>query len=111
MSSNSVTPPAPVVKLTAIQIIENEIVEFFKQREQAIANLHAVNGAIQGAQQLLAKLKAEAVKAEAEAQKILTEVEAGAKKVLTEAENSVKSAARAVESKVVSIVDAVKKDI
>ena len=61
----SVVPtPAPAVKLSAIQIIEHEIENFIKQREQAIANVHAVEGAIQAGQHLLAKLKAEAVKAE-----------------------------------------------
>lgn len=99
MSSNQVAP-APAAKPTAIQIIETEIVDFFKQREQAIANLHAINGAIQGAQQLLAKLKAEVAKAEAEA-----------KKLLAEAETSVETVAREVESKVVSIADAIKKEI
>jgi len=67
--------PAPVKPLTVIQIIEQELGNFFKQREQAIANTHAVEGAIQGAQLLLAKLKAEAEKAEAF-------VEAEAKKLL-----------------------------
>ena len=58
--------PAPVTapKLTAIQIIEQEIVTFFRQKEQAVANVYAVEGAIQAGQHLLAKLKAEAAKAE-----------------------------------------------
>jgi hypothetical protein len=68
MSTAPVAPvagtPAPAPKLTAIQIIEQEIGNFIKQREQAVANVHAVEGAIQAAQHLLSKLKAEAVKAE-----------------------------------------------
>jgi hypothetical protein len=60
---NAVQVPAP--KLTSIQLIEQELQNFFKQAEQAaknaeqaVANVHAVQGAIQGAQHLLAKLKA-----------------------------------------------------
>ena len=82
------TPVQPVVgtlatapKLTSIQIIEQEIGNFIKQREQAVANVHAVEGAIQAAQHLLGRLKQEAAKAEAEAKKLLgeaeTEVETG----------------------------------
>jgi hypothetical protein len=84
-------PAAP--KLNAIQILEQELVSFFKQREQAVANLNAVEGAIQAAQHLLARLRAEAAKAEtfvaaeaARAVEIVRDavntVEAGAKKVL-----------------------------
>jgi hypothetical protein len=64
----SITLPATVQpapqKLNAIQLIEQELVGFIKQREQAIANVHAVDGAIQAARHLLDKLKAEVVKAE-----------------------------------------------
>ena len=74
-------PAAPAKALTAIEVIEKEIVNFFRQKEQAVANIHAVDGAIQGAQHLLAKLKAEAVKAEAfakaEAEKVEAEVVKG----------------------------------
>lgn len=69
-------PAAPVVaapRLNAIQMIEQEIAGFIKQhatalqqREQASANVHAIEGAIQAAQMLVGKLKAEAAKAEAE---------------------------------------------
>ena len=80
-----VPTPAPAPKLTAIQIIEQEIGNFFKQREQALANVHAVDGAIQAGQHLLAKLKAEAAKAETfvetEAKKVVAAVEAEAKKL------------------------------
>ena len=80
--------PAPK-KLNAIQIIEQEIVNFIKQREQAIANVHAVDGAIQAAQHLLARLKAEAAKAEAEAKKLLGEAEIEVEKVEGEVKTEV----------------------
>ena len=67
-----VATPAP--KLTSIQIIEQELMGFVKQREQAVANVHAVEGAIQAAQHLLAKLKAEVAKAEAEVEKVVKEL-------------------------------------
>jgi hypothetical protein len=64
-----VTPAVPV-KLTAIQVIEQELSGFMKsaevaakQAEQAVANNHAVQGAIQGAQRLLARLREEEAKA------------------------------------------------
>jgi hypothetical protein len=74
--------PTAAPKLSAIQMIEQEIGQFFKQREQAIANVHAVDGAIQAYQQLLAKLRAEAVKAEAEVVKIVHEAESEVGKVI-----------------------------
>jgi hypothetical protein len=55
---------APAQKLTAIQIIEQDLLNFFQQKEKAVANVHAVEGAIQATQYLLAKLKAEEKKAE-----------------------------------------------
>ena len=70
--------PAAAKPLTAIELVEQELGNFFRQREQAIANVHAVDGAIQSTQHLLAKLKAEVVKAEAwvkaEAEKAEAEV-------------------------------------
>ncbi len=76
---NAVQVPAP--KLTSIQLIEQEIVNFGKQAEQAaknaeqaVANVHAVQGAIQGAQHLLAKLRAAEASAAAEVTKVETEV-------------------------------------
>ncbi len=86
--------PAP--KLTSIQLIEQEIVNFLKQREQAakqaeqaVANVHAVDGAIQGARFLLSKLQQAAAAAEAEgkklAEEVVTEVEKGIHVVETEA--------------------------
>lgn len=55
---------APAKPLNAFQIVEQELVGYIRQREQQIANLHAIEGAIQGAQKLVGILKAEAAKAE-----------------------------------------------
>ena len=66
-------PVAP--KLNAIQIIEQELGNFIKQREQAVSNVHAVEGAIQAAQHLLARLKAAVVAAEDEIKKGIALVE------------------------------------
>jgi hypothetical protein len=79
---------APKKALTAIQLIEQEIGNFIKQKEQAIANVNAVDGAIQAGYHLLGKLKAEVAKAEAEAKKLLAEaeVEAGKAVAFVEAE-------------------------
>lgn len=97
------TPPnavavqqSPAKPLNGIQLIEQEIVNFLKQRETAIANVHAVEGAIQAAQHLLAKLRA----AEQEAVKA---AEAAAKHVEADAEK-VASEVKAEESKVVEFV-------
>jgi nucleoside diphosphate kinase len=76
--------------LTAIQILEQELVNFMKQREQAVANVHAVEGAIQAAQHLIGKLKAEAAAAETEAKKLFDEAEAEAKKVFGDVEAEAK---------------------
>ena len=91
---------APAPKKNAIQIIEEEIAHFAQQQAQAIANVHAVEGAIQAANFLLGKLKAEAAKAEAEVKKVAGEVEAEVKTVVGE-----------VESKVINIASAVKKEV
>lgn len=83
---SSVTLPAtqvgPAPKMSAIQLIEQELKGFIQQREQAVANVHAIEGAIQAAQHLLSKLRSAAAKAEAEVkagldavQKVVTEVE------------------------------------
>jgi uncharacterized protein YpiB (UPF0302 family) len=80
MSDSQVTSAAP--KLSAIQMIEQEIGNYISQREQAIANVHAVDGAIQAARSLVAKLRAEEAKAVAEAKKLASEVEAEAGKVI-----------------------------
>jgi hypothetical protein len=73
---STVAEGTPAQKLNAIQLIEQEVGNFIKQREQAVANVHAVEGAIQAAQHLLAKLKAAAAAAEAEAKKLVGEAEA-----------------------------------
>jgi len=80
---------ASAPKLTAIQVIEQELGQFFQKREEAVAHLHAVEGAIQGAQYLLAKLKAAEAAAVAAVEegvkgveKVESEVVAGAKKVI-----------------------------
>ena len=83
-----VATPAPA--LNAIQLIEQEIGNFIKQREQAVANVHAVEGAIQAGNHLLAKLKAAAASAEAEAKKLAAEVEAKAKAVIADVESEAK---------------------
>ncbi len=79
-TSPAVITPAP--KPTAIQLIEQELAGFFKQAEaaaknaeQAILATHSIQGAIQGAQHLLSKLKAAAAEAEAEAKKLAAEAE------------------------------------
>ena len=87
MSEQTPVVNAVQVKPNAIQLIEQELAGFFKQAElaakqaeQAIANTHAIQGAIQGTQLLLAKLKAAAAEAEAEAKKLVGEVEGEVKK-------------------------------
>ena len=81
---------APAKPLTAIQVIEQEIFGYFKQKEQMIANVHAIDGAIQSGQALLAKLKAEEAKGEAWAKAEAEKVEAEAKKVAGEVEAELK---------------------
>lgn len=89
--------------LTAIQLIEQEIGNFFRQKEQAIAQVHAIDGAIQAANVLVAKLKA----AEAEAKKLADEAAAEAKKLVGAVETDVVKA----KSEVQSVVDEVAKKI
>lgn len=81
--------PATAPKLTAIQIIEQELQNFIQQRvqavktaEQAMANVHAIEGAIQAGQHLLVKLKAEAAKVEVEVEKVEDKVIETVKKEL-----------------------------
>ena len=99
------TPVVPVAgtpttekKLNAIQLIEQELSTFFKQREQAIANVHAVDGAIQATQHLLGKLRAEAAKAEAEAKKLLGEAETEVKEAVTAVAGEVSKGIHVVEA-------------
>lgn len=96
MSTSPVTPAptapeaAPAPKLTAIQLAEKELQSFFQQREQLVANIHAVDGAIQAGQRILTVLREAEAKAAEEAKKLVAATEAEAKKV---------------ESNVVSIAD------
>jgi hypothetical protein len=89
---------APAPALNAIQRIEAEIVTFVKQREQAVANVHAVEGAIQGAQHLLAILKNDFAKAEAEAKKLLGEVKPEAEAGIHVVEADAKKIVDAIEA-------------
>lgn len=95
-------PGAQAQRPTAIQLIEQEIASFVKQREQAIANVHALEGAIQASQLFLAKFQAEAAKAVAEAKKLLDEAGTEVKETVQE----VKAEAVKVET---VVVDEVKK--
>jgi len=79
--ATAVPVEVPAPKLTAIQVIEQEIGSYFKQKEQAIANLHAIDGAIQAGTRLLALLKAEAAKAEKAVESVVETVEAEVKKL------------------------------
>jgi cell division septum initiation protein DivIVA len=83
--------------MSAISVIEKELVTFFQKREEAVAHLHAVEGAIQGAQHLLAKLKAAEAEAVAATEKAATDVKAETAKVV----DAVLSDAKEVADKVV----------
>ena len=89
---------APAPKLTSIQRIEAELATWMQQEAQAIANLNSLRGAIQGAQHLLGILKAEAAKAEAEAQKLITEALAETKTVVNDLKSEVEKGIHAVEN-------------
>lgn len=78
-------PAAPAAPKSVIQITEEQIFVLGKQREQAIANVHAVEGALQGAQHLLVIYKNEVAKAEAFAKEELAKAQAEAKKLIGEA--------------------------
>lgn len=121
MSSSAVTPvstPTPVaVKPNAIQILEKELAQFIAQRVEAISRVHALEGAIQSTQHLIAVFKAEIAKAEAEASKVEAAVVADVKsveaKVEAEAktiETKVEAAVTKVETEVKSVVAAVEAD-
>ena len=100
-TSVSAVAPNPALAapkpLTAIQTIEQELIGFIKQREQAVANVHAVEGAIQAAQHLLARLKA----AEAEAVKL-------GKEVVAKVEAEVPVVEAAVEAEAKKVIEFVK---
>ncbi len=105
MSTPAATAASQSAKpLTAIELIEQEIGNFFRQREQAISNVHAVDGAIQAAQMLVAKLKAEAVKAENFAKAEAAKAEAEAKKLVGEAETEAKAEAAKAEAEAKKLV-------
>ena len=78
-------PAAPASKPTAIERIEQEVAAWFRQKEQMIENIKSIDGAIQGGQRLAGILKAEAVKAEAEAEKLAGEAKAEIEKLASEA--------------------------
>jgi hypothetical protein len=91
--------------LNALQLVEQQIIQYVQQKEQAarnaeqaVANVHALEGAIQAGQQLLTKLRA----AEAEAIKL-------AQSAVATVESEVKNVATEVENKVVSIETAAQK--
>ena len=98
---------APAKPRTAIQISEQEIVGYFKQREEAIARVHAIDGAIQSAQHILMALKAEAAKGIDDLKKWAQPVPRS-ENIAGEVETAVETVAKDVESKVVSIESAKK---
>ena len=103
---------APAKPRTAIQVIEQEIVGYFKQREEAIARVHAIDGAIQSGQHILMTMKAEAAKGialvQTGAKAVVAEVKAEAVAVADKVETEVGTLVKDVESKVVSIESAKK---
>ena len=97
-TANAVAPaPKP---LNAIQSIEQEIVGFFKQKEQAIANVHAIEGAIQAGQHILAKLKAAEAAAVAEGKKLVGEAKPIVEGIVQSVESEAKKVEAAVEADV-----------
>jgi hypothetical protein len=106
---------APAKSKNAIQLVEGQIVEFFEQKKQLIANIQAVDGAIQGAQRILMMLKAEAAKAVAEAEKLAKEAAAEAEKVATEVQTEVETVATDVKTEAnkveTNVIEFVKKEL
>jgi hypothetical protein len=109
-------PAAAKKPLNAIQVIEQQIITYFQQKEQAIANVHALDGAIQASQQMLAKLKSIEAEAKKLASEAVTAVETEAAKIVdavkaevSKVETAVEGEVAKTESKVVSITDAAKK--
>ena len=98
---------APAKPRTAIQVIEQELTGYFKQREEAIARVHAIDGAIQSAQHILMALKAEAAKGIDDLKKWAQPVPRS-ENIAGEVETAVETVAKDVESKVVSIESAKK---
>jgi hypothetical protein len=98
-SATPALPVAPAAPLSGIQIIEQELANFARQEESALSQLHAIKGAIQAANFLLSRLKAEEQKAvefakaefekaKAAAAPVVAEVEAAAKKVEADVESA-----------------------
>jgi hypothetical protein len=57
-------PQRPTAQpFTPIQIVEQQIAQYAQQETQALAQLHATQGALMASQQLLARLRAEENKA------------------------------------------------
>src|ERR1700733_6514007 len=92
------TPAAPAKPLTAIQLIEQQLANFLHQKEVAIANVHAIDGAIQGAKATLALLKTEVAKAEALAKEEAVKVETDVKEVFAEVKAEATKAVATVET-------------
>lgn len=92
--------PAPK---TAVQTIESELSNWLKEKEQMLESLKAVNGAIQGAQRLLALLRAEEQKALAAVKKVEGEIKPEAEKIEGEVKTEVGKAESAVEGVVADI--------
>jgi hypothetical protein len=96
---------APAKPLTAIQIVEQQIADFFRQKEHALTQFHALDGAIQGATLLLNKLRSEVEKAEAFAKAEAEKVEAGVKAVGAKVEHVVSEVKERVEAAVEAVED------
>jgi RNA polymerase-interacting CarD/CdnL/TRCF family regulator len=73
MNEQKVPEKAPEQPLTAIQMIERDLMQRVQQREQAITQLHMFDGAIQSLQTLLQKLRTEEQKALAVTKQIVDE--------------------------------------
>jgi hypothetical protein len=107
----SAKPAEAPAKLSAIQQVEQEILSFFQQREQAIARLHAVEGAIQAGQHILAKLKAGEATAIAEAKKLIGEAKPEVESALSAVKGEAEKAAAFVEAKAKEVVAAVEAEV
>jgi hypothetical protein len=80
---------APAKPLSAIQVVEQEIVNFARQEENAVSQLHAIKGAIQAANFLLNRLKSEEQKAVAFAKAEFEKAQAAATPFVAEVETKV----------------------
>lgn len=105
-------------KLNAIQIIEQELKNFYQQKVQAIANVNAVEGAIQGAERMLTLLRAEEAKAAsfvkaaiADAEKLAKEAFAVVEPQVANAETVAENDAHRVETDIVADEQRVEKAV